>query len=576
MIGVRLNMKNYQKITVIASTVLLSSVFSPTAHADEEQYFIQPTDLKEVYTYESAGNEVDALDQENQGEDLDLKEEENQVSSQDIQEVQTFSAQTDTSEAENLDLEFSETYEYTPVGKSNEEVKLAPRVSPASLDDRSSTESFDHTDVYTYKSVDLDKEFIAKDSSQASSPTHHELREVDKSADGRYVLKSDGEKSYYYDNGVLMKGKDTVLNGKFYNLDSQGVARVATNKWVNVNGVKYYANQYGYTQIGLKKIGNTTYHFEQNGKLSSNKNIYANGTYYKINNQGIASTIRSQWLTYNGNTFYVNNKGGKAQGLTQVSGKTYYFNNSGMATNIPVLYTGDRFYKVDGKGVVTPHRNTWVTYNGKEFYANENGWRSQGVTHIGGQVYNLTKSGKGKNYYAYSKKDNATYYFDSNGVGSVVSWGKPSKDLDLLLGWMYDGMNNNMTYSMSNLRTSPQASDCSSAVYRSMIYSGFLPEGSFIGNTETLFKLGAKGEVLKQIKEEEIRYGDIFVAGVPGQSLGAGGHTGFILDKNTIVHSNYSDNGISQTPRKGRMGDAGGLPVRYYRLVGGTSRKLYL
>src|SRR5699024_911434 len=108
---------------------------------------------------------------------------------------------------------------------------------------------------------------------------------------------------------VLMKNKDTVLNGKFYTLDANGVANVAKNKWVNVNGVKYYANQNGYTQLGLKKIGNTTYHFEQNGKLSSNKTVYAKGTYYKINNKGIASAIRDQWIDYNGSTFYVNNKG---------------------------------------------------------------------------------------------------------------------------------------------------------------------------------------------------------------------------------------------------------------------------
>ena len=65
----------------------------------------------------------------------------------------------------------------------------------------------------------------------------------------------------------------------------------------------------------------------------------------------------------------------------------------------------------------------------------------------------------------------------------------------------------------------------------------------------------------------EIRYGDIFVAGVPGKSLGAGGHTGFILDRNRIIHCNYADYGVSITQRKGRMGDTK-YPVRYYRLVG--------
>lgn len=592
MIGVRLNMKNFQKITVLASTVLLSTVFSPKAHADsgDSNIYVYGKGVEaseEVYKYEAVKADVEDL--KTQTTEETKTQPTNNIVEDTASEDQGLELEMDTSQDEKFkavgtarnveEKANTETVNKEAVKEESIKEETPAEASQAkTLSKEKAADSFSHEDVYKYKSLDLDKNYISNSSSSSSSSNtnHKNLKEVAKSSDGRYVLKSDGKKSYYYDNGVLMKNKDTVLNGKFYTLDANGVANVAKNKWVNVNGVKYYANQNGYTQLGLKKIGNTTYHFEQNGKLSSNKTVYAKGTYYKINNKGIASAIRDQWIDYNGSTFYVNNKGGKAQGLTTISGKTYYFNNQGMAKNIPVLYSGDRFYKVDGKGVVTLHKNKWVNYNGKEFYANENGWRSQGVTHINGKVYNLTKSGKGKNYYAYSKKDNATYYFDANGVGSIVSRGKPSKDLDLLLGWMYDGMNNNMTYSMSNLRTSASASDCSSAVFRSMIYSGFRPEGSFIGNTETLFNLGKKGEVLKEISENEIRYGDIFVAGVPGKSLGAGGHTGVILDKNTIIHSNYTDNGISVTPRKGRMGDASGYPVRYYRLVGGSSRKLYI
>ncbi|MCI7238427.1 MAG: cell wall-binding protein, partial [Anaerococcus sp.] len=72
-------------------------------------------------------------------------------------------------------------------------------------------------------------------------------------------------------------------------------------------------------------------------------------------------------------------------------------------------------------------------------------------------------------------------------------------------------------------------------------------------------------------------YGDIFVAGYPGASAGADGHTGFILNEqdDTIIHMSYTPNSVSITPRKGYMGDGRGLPVRYYRLVGGTNNETY-
>lgn len=146
------------------------------------------------------------------------------------------------------------------------------------------------------------------------------------------------------------------------------------------------------------------------------------------------------------------------------------------------------------------------------------------------------------------------------------------------MDWMFQAKNKNMTYNMGAGRNTETQADCSSAVYRALIYGGFLKSDAYVGNTETLFAMGAKGEVMYEIKENEIDYGDIFVAGNPGQSLGAGGHTGFILNKqnDSIIHMNYSDNGVRVTPRKGRMGDASGRPVKYYRLVGAKSSRIFV
>lgn len=98
-------------------------------------------------------------------------------------------------------------------------------------------------------------------------------------------------------------------------------------------------------------------------------------------------------------------------------------------------------------------------------------------------------------------------------------------------------------YDMVN-RYGPDYYDCSSAEYYALIAGGVLPKDTPIGNTETLFKL--KGTYLDEIYSyKDVRPGDIFIRGGEGTSLGANGHTGMFYKKDGIVHSNYTNDGIS-------------------------------
>lgn len=98
-------------------------------------------------------------------------------------------------------------------------------------------------------------------------------------------------------------------------------------------------------------------------------------------------------------------------------------------------------------------------------------------------------------------------------------------------------------YDMVN-RYGPDFYDCSSSQYYALIAGAVLPKGTPIGNTETLFKL--KGKYLDEIYSyKDVRPGDIFIRGGEGTSAGAGGHTGMFYKKDGIVHSNYTNDGIS-------------------------------
>lgn len=59
-----------------------------------------------------------------------------------------------------------------------------------------------------------------------------------------------------------------------------------------------------------------------------------------------------------------------------------------------------------------------------------------------------------------------------------------------------------VTYSMTN-RLGPNSYDCSSAVYFALIEAGFLPGGTSIGNTESLYRL--EGSLLQPINRSEAK-----------------------------------------------------------------------
>lgn len=137
---------------------------------------------------------------------------------------------------------------------------------------------------------------------------------------------------------------------------------------------------------------------------------------------------------------------------------------------------------------------------------------------------------------------------------------KMSGNLDAVVNW-FKARLGKVTYSM-NARLGPYSFDCSSSVILALKEAGFLPSNAFVGNTETLFKM--EGGLLQPISRSEVRYGDIFVAGVKGASNGAFGHTGVAINNSQIIHCNATDNGIAITPIAGRTGS----PCYWYRLKG--------
>lgn len=112
-------------------------------------------------------------------------------------------------------------------------------------------------------------------------------------------------------------------------------------------------------------------------------------------------------------------------------------------------------------------------------------------------------------------------------------------ETDKALEW-FQNHKGKVTYSMAN-RLGANSCDCSSAVYRALVYAGIFDEGK-MGTTATLAKdLEAKG--WKKAKTPV--KGDIFLwtSGTHGEAYG---HTGMFTRKDRIIHCNAGAGGISE------------------------------
>ncbi|MDU1030473.1 peptidoglycan amidohydrolase family protein [Anaerococcus vaginalis] len=375
-------------------------------------------------------------------------------------------------------------------------------------------------------------------------------------------------KHFAHDNGYLYTNQFITFGPEImYFMGNDG--RMIVGKFQDNSKKWRYTNDDG-NLINSKgwKINNQGKHFAHgNGYLYTNQFItFGPEIMYFMGNDGRMIIGKFQdnsnrWRYTNDDGNLIDSKGWK----TNNQGKHFAYGNGYLYTNQFITFGPKVMYFVGDDGLVKTSQFTYMKI--ATFHPDSNGLIIQGIQKIGNYFYNHTYSGISKGYKVLV--NNNLYSFDNTGKGYLISTNyTPVRDLDLAIGWMYQAKDFNYEYSMDwKKRNQKGYADCSSAVYRALKHGGFISKNVANGNTETLFELGRRGQILKEISENEIRYGDIFVAGIPGKSSGSGGHTGFILDKNTIIHCNYPDRGISITERKGKMGDRR-YPVKYYRLVG--------
>lgn len=304
-------------------------------------------------------------------------------------------------------------------------------------------------------------------------------------------------------------------------------------KWNNLSNDTIYLKQ----NLSLSQTNETnSQQPSANTAKQANYTVRQGDTLYSIahrNGMTVAQLKELNGMT--GNTILVNQSLRLANSTNEASNSSAE-NSSNETNNNYRIQRGDTLYSIAKRNNVTVSQlSEWNNLTDNMIHINQ-----EIIINQANQDDDTTDS---------NETDNSTeveVVTDSEAKTKLIQWFKDREG--------------KTTYSMT-YRNGPTSYDCSSAVFSALIYAGYLPEGTWLGNTETLF--GLEGSLLIPITAEEVTAGDIFVNGIKGDSLGAGGHTGVAVSNSSIIHSNYSDNGISTTAISGRTGSG---PTYWYRL----------
>jgi glucan-binding YG repeat protein len=234
-------------------------------------------------------------------------------------------------------------------------------------------------------------------------------------------VKIEGKKYYFNDKGVMQKGLKTIKDKKYY-FDDNGVMQtglvnyrsktyyfdkkgVMKTGWQKVNGNKYYFNDKGVAQTGWKTINEKKYYFDQSGIMLKGLQTIKGKTYYLK-----SGVMKTGWQKVSGKKYYFSSKGVAQTGWKKIDGKKYYFNESGIMLSGLQTIDGKIYYLKSGV-----MKTGWQKVSGNKYY-----FSSKGVAQIG------WKTIKGKTYYFSSNGimarntalfiDGSYYIFDNNGI----------------------------------------------------------------------------------------------------------------------------------------------------------------
>jgi glucan-binding YG repeat protein len=196
-----------------------------------------------------------------------------------------------------------------------------------------------------------------------------------------------GGKKFYYVNGVVKTGWQTI-KGKKYFFDRSGVMKTG---WFTEGKKKYFLDKNGVMRTGWLELQGGKYYFDANGEMKTGW-LEEGGQKYLLDGEGKAKV---GWHEENGQRFYFDGAGAMKTGWLEDAGQKYYLDHNG------VMKTG------------------WLLDNGIRYYLEPTGATKTGWLDEAGKKYFFDAAGVMKT--GWLQDNSSWHYLDDNGV-MVTGW----------------------------------------------------------------------------------------------------------------------------------------------------------
>ncbi len=222
-------------------------------------------------------------------------------------------------------------------------------------------------------------------------------------------MKKIGDFTYYFnEQGIMQTGFQTIEEQRYYFNES---GQLQLGRFVASDGKTYYASKtYGGALIANKWLGK--YYYQADGSMAVN--TWVDGKQLGADGR-FTGVTRSGigWVTKNGKKYYYNEQGEMLKGKVAIDGHLYYLDASTGALHTGWFKIGKKYYYANSGGILAV--NTWQ--GGK--YLKSTGAAATGWTEIDGVSYLFDSSGNKRNGWTKFKK---VYYYCSNGVVQKNKW----------------------------------------------------------------------------------------------------------------------------------------------------------
>ena len=252
----------------------------------------------------------------------------------------------------------------------------------------------------------------------------------------------DGD-TYYYKNGAVQSGWQTVNGNKYYfgtdNKAVKGLASVngkkyffnestgvmGANGWVkNENGDWLYADKNGVLQTGWKTISGKKYYIDPATCIMAKGRTVVSGKVYFMNASS-GALVKNAWGTdVNGDRYHTDKNGVCYSGWKTISKKKYYFDPSTKVAAKGFTMIGSKEYYFNAKDNRMEVRWTSPADGGKVYCGNDGviwkGWKDVSKKHY---YFNPDDHGRmAVGPFQQSGKTNVWFFADKNGVQIKNAW----------------------------------------------------------------------------------------------------------------------------------------------------------